>query len=304
MQLAQLLKRFSITPQQLSTLLSKQVEMPNLRFVREVPPEWEALLTQALGVPAGPTLTLISDEGIKTADEIRTASVEPAAEPAELVAASDKALPDSSRPHLLPRLADFKGVSRGDATRATPPSEPGRQMKKTAGSPPQVTEIRVGQLVEIVEGRYGFICEPGTTARLHLPGAATGQQLPTRHTWLLFADKPDVRNPNRQLIYWARPITDNLELFRQVVTHADQPALTLLLQAKLEMPSQEIVATGLLGQLAPATDTDTLAAINQLLGLLKQKAIASDEQASILDELLLRSAPAFAGSCGSAIAPH
>jgi len=294
MQLAQLLKKFSITPQQLNTLLSKQVEVPNLRFVREVPPEWEALLAQALGVPAGTIPALTSAEEIKTTNEVRTAFVEATAELAELATASDKVLLDGSQPKLLPRLPDFKGVSRGDATNTTPRAEPGRQEKKTASLPPLATEIRVGQLVEIVEGRYGFICEPGTTTRLHLPGVAAGQQLPTRYTWLLFADKPDVRNPNRQLIYWARPITDNLELFRQVVAHADQPALALLLQAKLEMPSQEIVATRLLGHLAPATDSDTLAAINQLLGLLKQKAIANDEQVAILDELLLRSDPAFA----------
>lgn len=286
MQLAQLLKKYNLTVQQLHTLLSKNIEVPNLRLVREVPVNWEAFVRQEMGMPQQ-----------MGALELLPAEAERAANPKELVAEERVAvsLLHEHTPDNLPLNQAGIIIQKVQPSKEVSPNQK-KQFPKLPGLKLAIgpQQLKIGQLVEIIEGtkgHYGRICEINTTEKTHLPGSVFHGNFPERNTWLLFADRLNKKNPALRDIHWAAPLGSDLALLCQTLALVEDSTLSSLLASRLGDDVREVVATELLNRLAPAADDTMLMVTVRTVNLVKAKCSTINHEA--VKAVVLRAAPEY-----------
>jgi hypothetical protein len=306
MQLPQLLRKFSLTPQQLQAILGKHLEVPNLRFVREVPPAWEAILLRELGSPAEsiPSFRVVEDalaewDAKKEQDRIIGSTTPP---PADVV------LSATVLNHQASPLPGLKVLGRIDVSTLDRISAHNPQVshgsinaREKTRSGHQQTNIKIpaddelafGLVIGVVaEKGFGFVRKTATNEEIFWNIKQLDGTLPTVSEWLIFADQPSRKHAGKREVTWARPLTHDLELLRRALVHTEWRVLYMLLDAKLDILGRETVASALFARLEPAVDTDTLATLIRILELAKQKGCSADEQ--VLNTLAAHSAPEFA----------
>lgn len=318
MQLPQLLKKFSLTPQQLQTILGKHLEVPNLRYVRDVPTEWISILVEELGAPAeGISIFPSVEKGLNSPNSESTIlplKLEFDSESAGTVKKEDasrldaKVNLDANASTLGPGLPSYKGLGikpedtvlglTEEVMQSEPRVLPGRDKRPNprAGAgqhAPSDEQLRFGPVIKVVaEKGFGFVRKAGSNEEIFWNIKQLGGSLPTEDEWLLFAEQPSHRHTDKWEISWARPLRHDFELFQRALRHAEWMVLHSLLDAKLEETYRQAVASELFGRLEPATDEESLATITRTISLGNQKGVAIDSQT--LAALIERSSVEFA----------
>ncbi len=283
MQLAQLLKKFNLTAQQLHTILSEHLEVPNLRLMREVPAEWEDLLQRELG----PSPELAQ----------QSATV------GEVLAATDAKI---TEPAIFASVAEAKETqprteSEQPGASATPPRErPDRQLdgkqspRNNSPRTPPAEKLAFGQVTTVNEEKgFGFLTKLGASTGLFWNIRQLGGELPAVTSWLLFEEGLSTipAHKGKAAVNWARPLDYDIDLLRQLLALAVDGTLTVLLTSRLTDKMREMVAAEIISRLAPVTDTDKLAALVQTVSLVKANCSTFDYEA--LKALMLRATPAY-----------
>ncbi|WP_201982548.1 DEAD/DEAH box helicase [Hymenobacter rubidus] len=286
MQLAQLLKKYNLTVQQLHTILNKNSDVPNLRLVREVPTEWEKLVRQELGLPvdireSGSPAHLLQIE--KPALELTTVQSTAYVEVTET-----EPTPTLAPLSVVKQLTD-KGLQ---VSQSEGPKSSAQRQNTNAPRPPEDDKLHFGRVVSVIAERgFGFLNKGAEPAEIFWNVKQLGGVLPQANDWLLFAERPSPRpgHTGKTEVTWARPIGTDHALLRRLVPKLEWRATERLLGSRLADDIREIIADELLKQLAPVIDADMLALTVRTVNLVRDKGPTITTEA--VKQLVLRAAP-------------
>ena len=313
MQIAQACKAFGINAQQLKAALERHGVASGFGTTKTLKPAWLAALVAEFGPPdethseqvdaAFPALNAASlalDAALLALTQPKPTGAAAPAQPHS----TDGSQAGISSPAVTtqPNDSAFEERKAPENSAAGSPSP----LPKTGHSPekkyapkngaatvtkPKDAEIYLGQVVEIVEEKRGFICEFGDATRLHFPGPAFNDKiLPAKGEWVLFAARPLKNNPFRQEIYWVRPLGQDAALLQRLAKAADTATLEKLLQVGPEELKPQL-AQALVGQLPPVSDIATWAAALRRLEYLTQWTPTA--LAESVNHVLLNAAPDY-----------
>ncbi|RZK36143.1 MAG: hypothetical protein EOO61_10855 [Hymenobacter sp.] len=286
MQLAQLLKKYNLTVQQLHTILNKNSDVPNLRLVREVPTEWEPLVRQELGL-----LVDIRESGSPAhLPQIEKPVLEPipVQTTAYVVVAENKPTPTLAPLSVVKQLTD-KGL---ELLQSEVPKLTAQRQNNNVSPPPEDDKLHFGRVVSVIAERgFGFLTKGADAAEIFWNIKQLGGVLPQANDWLLFAERPSSRpgHTGKTEVTWAQPIGTDHALLRRLVPKLEWRATERLLGSRLADDIREIIADELLKQLASVTNTDTLALMVRTVNLVRDKCPTITPEA--VKQLVLRAAP-------------
>jgi cold shock CspA family protein len=209
-----------------------------------------------------------------------------------------QALPQLPKIHKLAKPVDVNvGPPDGLASQhqERPAQQPQAKQPPKSNAPriPSDDELVFGQVVTVIaEKGFGFIQKKGATEEVFWNIKQLGGVLPIQGDWLLFAEQPSRRHPDKWEVKWARPLSFDKKLFSRQIRKAEEPSLLALLGSSLPDEYLALLVEELLERVPVVSDVATAGTASRLLDAVCQK--APEAAVPKVKSLLATAAPEFA----------
>ncbi|AHJ95526.1 DEAD/DEAH box helicase [Hymenobacter swuensis] len=299
MQLPQLLQQFGITAKQLETLLLEHGIEPKLRYRKLVPDEWWALLVTEFGEPQNPLEFVLNGDELKAEQQDACVSLssvfqqhalfEQPVIKAEVMLPGLKVVGHVEMVELAKQQAQNERLATKNHHGAGRSGGTGGKKEKPR---PEDLELKLGQVMRVVEDRgFGFLQPIGTRNELfwHVSGL---EKMPAIGDWLLYAERPNPKKAGKEEVWWARPVAQDESLLLRIAGLLNESALMKLLEVAPEAARGQILQDKL-RQLPPLTGPEAFDAAVAALNLVRQKLPSQLEPETWA--LIAQAEPAYAG---------